>query len=63
MARLQLPSSKTYNSLIEMGHIGPADAFFTMAEAHRQKLIKEGDLALIATSGLGFSWAATSVRC
>lgn len=63
MTRLQLPSSKTYNSLIEMGHIGPADAFFTMAEAHRQKLIKEGDLALIATSGLGFSWAATSVRC
>lgn len=63
MARLGLPPQTTYDSLTEMGHIGPADAFFTMAEAHRQQLIKPGDLAVIATSGLGFSWAATSVRC
>lgn len=63
MDRLGLPLSKTFNSLVEMGHIGPADAFFTMAGAHRQKLIKEGDLLVVATSGLGFSWAATSVRC
>ena len=63
MNRLGLPLTKTFNSLSEMGHIGPADAFFTMAEAHRQRLIKAGDLAVIATSGLGFSWAATSIRC
>lgn len=63
MNRLGIPLDKTYNSLVEMGHIGPADAFFTMAEAHRQQRLKTGDLAVIATSGLGFSWAATSVRC
>lgn len=63
MDRIGLPSDKTYNSLVEMGHMGPADAFFTMAHAHREGLIQAGDLAVVATSGLGFSWAATTIRC
>ena len=60
---IQLPHDHTYISLTEFGHIGPADAFFSMALAHRKGLLPEGELAIIATSGLGFSWAASVVRC
>jgi len=58
-----MPHDHTYISLTEFGHIGPADAFFCMALAHRNGLLPEGELAIIATSGLGFSWAASIIRC
>jgi 3-oxoacyl-[acyl-carrier-protein] synthase III len=47
----------------EFGHIGPADCLFTMAKAHRDGLLQEGKLAILAASGLGFSWAASIIRC
>jgi 3-oxoacyl-[acyl-carrier-protein] synthase III len=43
--------------------MGPADALFTLAKAHAEKKISEGKLIVLATSGLGFSWAASVVRC
>jgi 3-oxoacyl-[acyl-carrier-protein] synthase-3 len=58
-----MPQSHTYISMGEFGHIGPADCFFTMAKAHREGLLNEGKLAILAASGLGFSWAATIIRC
>jgi 3-oxoacyl-[acyl-carrier-protein] synthase-3 len=58
-----MPQSHTYISMDEFGHIGPADCFFAMAKAHREGLLAEGKLAILAASGLGFSWAATIIRC
>jgi 3-oxoacyl-[acyl-carrier-protein] synthase-3 len=63
MDKIEMPIDHTFVTLSEFGHIGPADAFFSMALAHRQGLLKQGDLAIIATSGLGFSWAASIIRC
>jgi len=63
LAGINMPADHTFVSLTEFGHIGPADAFFSLALAHRQGLLKEGELAIIATSGLGFSWAASIIRC
>jgi 3-oxoacyl-[acyl-carrier-protein] synthase-3 len=60
---IEMPQDHTYVSLIEFGHIGPADSLFTMAMAHRQGLLPEGNLAILATSGMGFSWAASIIRC
>jgi|GEM_PF-6733445 len=34
-----------------------------MAMAHRQGLLPEGNLAILATSAMGFSWAASVIRC
>jgi 3-oxoacyl-[acyl-carrier-protein] synthase-3 len=58
-----MPESHTYISMGEFGHIGPADCLFTMAKAHREGLLAEGKLAILAASGLGFSWAASIIRC
>lgn len=58
-----MPEDHTYVSLDEFGHMGPADCLFTMAKAHREGLLPEGKLAILASSGLGFSWAASIIRC
>jgi 3-oxoacyl-[acyl-carrier-protein] synthase-3 len=58
-----LPQDHTYITLDEYGHMGPADSLFTMAMAHRQGLLPEGKLAILAASGLGFSWVASVLRC
>jgi 3-oxoacyl-[acyl-carrier-protein] synthase-3 len=63
MQGIDMPEDHTYISMDEFGHIGPADCLFTMAKAHREGLLTEGKLAILAASGLGFSWAATIVRC
>jgi len=60
---IEMPQDHTYVSLIEFGHIGPADSLFTMAMAHRAGSLPPGDLAILATSGMGFSWAASIIRC
>jgi 3-oxoacyl-[acyl-carrier-protein] synthase III len=58
-----MPQDHTFITLDEFGHIGPADTLFTMAKAHREGLLPEGKLAILAASGLGFSWAASIIRC
>jgi 3-oxoacyl-[acyl-carrier-protein] synthase-3 len=60
---INIPLEHTYISLNEYGHMGPADALFTLARAHAENKISEGKLIVLATSGLGFSWAASVVRC
>lgn len=52
-----------YMSVIaEYGHMGPTDTFFCMAKAREQELIKQGDLVVLASSGTGFTWGATTVQ-
>ena len=58
-----MPQGHTYISLNEYGHMGPADSLFTLAMAHRSGLLPEGKLAILAASGLGFSWVASVLRC
>lgn len=63
MEGIGIPEDHTYISMGEFGHIGPADCLFTMAKAHREGLLPEGKLAILAASGLGFSWSASVIRC
>ncbi|WP_114636922.1 3-oxoacyl-[acyl-carrier-protein] synthase III C-terminal domain-containing protein [Polynucleobacter necessarius] len=63
MDDIGMPQDHTYVAMDEFGHIGPADAFFTMTKAHRKGLLPESKLAILALSGLGFSWAASIIRC
>jgi 3-oxoacyl-[acyl-carrier-protein] synthase-3 len=56
-------SEEQYMSVIaEYGHMGPTDTFFCMAKAKEQGLIKKGDLVMLASSGTGFTWGATTVQ-
>jgi 3-oxoacyl-[acyl-carrier-protein] synthase III len=52
-----------YMSIIaEYGHVGPTDTFFCLAKALENKMIKKGDLVVLASSGTGFTWGATTVQ-
>jgi 3-oxoacyl-[acyl-carrier-protein] synthase III len=42
--------------------MGPVDVFFCLAKARGAGRIGKGDLAVLATSAVGFSWVATVVR-
>ena len=60
---LGMPQGQTYISFEEYGHMGCADSLFALAMAHRNGLLPEGKLAILAASGMGFSWVASILRC
>ena len=60
--RLGVPADRTMRSLDTVGHIGPGDGPLNLGRALDAGLINEGDVVVIATSGLGFSWAASVVQ-
>ena len=50
-------------SLIEeYGHRRPADVWFGLDLAQQEGRVRPGSLALLVSSGLGASWAATLVE-
>jgi 3-oxoacyl-[acyl-carrier-protein] synthase-3 len=52
-----------YMSVIaEYGHVGPTDTFFCLAKALENDMIEKGDLVVLASSGTGFTWGATTVQ-
>jgi 3-oxoacyl-[acyl-carrier-protein] synthase-3 len=45
------------------GHMGCADTFIALADLRTQQRLRPGDVVLLATSGAGFSWGITALRC
>jgi 3-oxoacyl-[acyl-carrier-protein] synthase-3 len=48
--------------LEEYGHMQAADQFVILGEARCQGLLRDGDVAVLAAAGVGYTWAATVVR-
>lgn len=57
-----LKESQYLSIIDEYGHMGPTDTFFCMAKALEGGMIKKGDLVVLASSGTGFTWGATTVQ-
>lgn len=55
---VNLTEDKTMLSLKEYGHMGTVDSFFNLSRAIDQGRLKPGSLAVLASSGAGFTWAA-----
>jgi 3-oxoacyl-[acyl-carrier-protein] synthase-3 len=60
--RLGVPVDRTVRSIDFAGHIGPGDTLMNLGRAADDGRLDAGDVVVLATSGLGFSWAATVVR-
>lgn len=60
--RLGVARERTIRSIGFAGHIGPGDTLMNLARADEAGMIAPGDVVVLATSGLGFSWAATVLR-
>lgn len=58
---LQLrPEQSIY--LAEYGHIGAPDQVLALELARQANTLREGDLVVLASAGLGFTWGATALR-
>jgi 3-oxoacyl-[acyl-carrier-protein] synthase-3 len=60
--RLGVSPTRTMRSIDFAGHIGPGDTLMNLARADEAGMIAPGDVVVLATSGLGFSWAATVLK-
>lgn len=48
--------------LAEYGHIGAPDQVLALELARQAHTLREGDLVVLASAGLGFTWGATALR-
>ena len=42
------------------GHFGSPDQVLSLGLAERQRILREGDVVVFASAGLGYMWAAQS---
>jgi 3-oxoacyl-[acyl-carrier-protein] synthase III len=59
MAKLKMPAEKTYTNVEEIGNTGSASIGIALSEAMEKKLIKSGDIVLLAGVGAGFNFGAS----
>jgi 3-oxoacyl-[acyl-carrier-protein] synthase III len=62
LAGLGLDDKKTRSTMRDFGSIGPADTLFALALQQDDDQIKPGDLVVLASSGIGFTWGAQVIR-
>ncbi|MDZ4289802.1 MAG: 3-oxoacyl-[acyl-carrier-protein] synthase III C-terminal domain-containing protein, partial [Prosthecobacter sp.] len=60
--RLGVPPEKTFMNLHRYGNTSAATIPVALDEAHRQGVIKRGDVLLLVAFGGGFTWASSVVR-
>jgi 3-oxoacyl-[acyl-carrier-protein] synthase-3 len=61
-AGLGIPAERLYNNVERYGNTAAASVPIALHEVVRARLVKDGDLVLLAAFGTGFSWGATLVR-
>jgi 3-oxoacyl-[acyl-carrier-protein] synthase III len=62
MDALGIPMTKTYTTLDKYGNTSGASVAITLDEAHRQGLIRRGDLVVLVGFGGGLAWGSAIVR-
>lgn len=62
LSQLGFDEKKTRSTMKEYGSIGPADTLFALALQHDDSRVKPGDLVVLASSGIGFSWGAQVIQ-
>lgn len=60
--RLGLPAERSVFSYDRLGHMGGSDLLIALRELTDHKRLETGDLLLLASSGMGFTWGVTAVE-
>lgn len=58
-----LSADRTVFNYDRLGHMGCADVLIALQELTAEQRVREGDLVLLATSAVGFSWGITALEC
>ncbi|HEX6473256.1 MAG TPA: 3-oxoacyl-[acyl-carrier-protein] synthase III C-terminal domain-containing protein [Streptosporangiaceae bacterium] len=62
LSALGLPPDRTVHNHAKLGHMGCADVLIALRGLADLRALADGDLVLLATSGLGFSWSVTALE-
>jgi 3-oxoacyl-[acyl-carrier-protein] synthase-3 len=59
---LDIPAERSVFNYHRLGHMGGADTLIALRDLLDEKRLSPGDLILLATSGMGFSWGITALE-
>ncbi|MFI9360994.1 3-oxoacyl-ACP synthase III family protein [Kitasatospora sp. NPDC053057] len=62
MEELGLPLERTVLNYHRLGHMGGADTLIALGGLLEEKRLSAGDLVLLGSSGMGFSWGVTALE-
>jgi 3-oxoacyl-[acyl-carrier-protein] synthase-3 len=62
LGKLGIPAEKSVFHYDRLGHMGGSDLLIALQGLMDDKRIDEGDLLLLASSGMGFTWAVTAME-
>jgi 3-oxoacyl-[acyl-carrier-protein] synthase-3 len=57
-----IPAERSVFNYDRLGHMGCADTLIALHDLRAQGRLRPGDLVLLATSGMGFSWGITALE-
>lgn len=59
---LGIPAQRSVFNYHRYGHMGSSDPFLALAQLLDEGRLSSGDVVLVASSGMGFSWGVTALR-
>ncbi|POA97399.1 3-oxoacyl-ACP synthase [Chromobacterium sinusclupearum] len=62
LERLGLSEERTVFNYHRLGHMGSADTLIALEQLEREQRLRAGDLILLASSAMGFSWGISAVE-
>ncbi|MBF9073296.1 3-oxoacyl-ACP synthase III family protein [Streptacidiphilus fuscans] len=62
LRELDFPAEKSVFNYSRLGHMGGADTLIALQQLRVQGLLRPGDLLLLATSAMGFTWGITALE-
>ncbi|MFI5493437.1 3-oxoacyl-ACP synthase III family protein [Actinoplanes sp. NPDC051859] len=62
MRALDLPDQRSVFNYDRLGHMGGADTLIALQDLVTTRKLRTGDLILLATSAMGFSWGVTALE-
>ncbi|MFB4424367.1 3-oxoacyl-ACP synthase III family protein [Streptomyces sp. QL37] len=62
LTTLGIPAERSVFNYGRLGHMGGADTLIALDGLMEEKKLREGDLILLATSAMGFSWGVTALE-
>ncbi|WP_066943192.1 3-oxoacyl-ACP synthase III family protein [Streptomyces lushanensis] len=62
LKHLGIPERKSVFNYDRLGHMGGSDPLIALRGLMDDKRLEQGDLVLLASSGMGFTWAVTAVE-
>ncbi|OKI22694.1 3-oxoacyl-[acyl-carrier-protein] synthase III C-terminal domain-containing protein [Streptomyces sp. CB03911] len=62
LRELDLPAEKSVFNYHRFGHMGGTDTLIALQDLREQRKLRSGDLIILATSAMGFSWGITALE-